>query len=296
MSFALPWYPDRDFIEPDGVEPPPSDELDEDSTESQSPAAEPTSPVEEEAKSEPIIRSAEYFFEDQFVFFRVVASDDGWIKRPATVYKVHQYFFVRDSEVFRDMFTCPTGEQTEEGRTEATAILLPGVSHHEIECLLSFLYKGMYDHTKYVGDWIALLSIASRYMFDGILSRAIREIELQHSSIVPVKRIVLAVKHDIPQWLKPAYSELCLRDRALSSHEAEALGLPTAIRLAEAREKMLLKRIARLNQPVSKIVCPKGKEGCRCCEHARQREVTKSATAEEEKQLAEHVVEEIFGL
>ncbi|EED86019.1 predicted protein [Postia placenta Mad-698-R] len=264
MSFALPWYPDRDFIEPD------------DSTESQSPAAEPTSPVEEEAKSEPIIPSAEYFFEDPSCsFVWLLYSDDGWIKRPATVYKVHQYFFVRDSEVFRDMFTCPTGEQTEEGRTETTAILLPGVSHHEIECLLSFLYKGMYDHTKRVGDWIALLSIASRYMLDGIRSRAIRELELQHSSIVPVERIVLAVKHDIPQWLKPAYSELCLRDRALSSHEAGSLGLPTAIRLAEAREKMLLKRIARLNQP---------------------REVTKSATAEEEKQLAEHVVEEIFGL
>lgn len=62
MSFALPWYPDRDFIEP---------------------AAEPTSPVEEEAKSEPIIRSAEYFFEDQFVFFRVAVCVSWCVRRRA---------------------------------------------------------------------------------------------------------------------------------------------------------------------------------------------------------------------
>ncbi|THG96513.1 hypothetical protein EW026_g5332 [Hermanssonia centrifuga] len=56
-------------------------------------------------------------------------------------------------------------------------------------------------------DWIALLSISTRYVFDRIREIAIEEISRQ--VLDPVKKITLANKYNIPQWLHPAYADLC---------------------------------------------------------------------------------------
>lgn len=57
-------------------------------------------------------------------------------------FKVHRYFLRRDSQVFRDLFMCPSGASEPEGRTKETAIVLPGVTKYEMSCLLKFLYHG----------------------------------------------------------------------------------------------------------------------------------------------------------
>lgn len=53
-------------------------------------------------------------------------------------FKVHRYFFQRDSDVFRGMFECPPGNAELEGRTKETAIFLPGVTKFEMTALLRF--------------------------------------------------------------------------------------------------------------------------------------------------------------
>ncbi|KAI0826004.1 hypothetical protein BC629DRAFT_1452231, partial [Irpex lacteus] len=74
-----------------------------------------------------------------------------------------------------------------------------------------------------VAEWTALLSISTRYAFDRIRSRAIAALSpltpTSTSSVTqlldPVDMLVLAVKHDVPQWLEPAYVALCMREHPL---------------------------------------------------------------------------------
>lgn len=59
-------------------------------------------------------------------------------------FKIHKYFLQRDSQVFRDLFSCPCppGSAEPEGKTKETAVVLPGVTKYEMSCLLKFLYHG----------------------------------------------------------------------------------------------------------------------------------------------------------
>ena len=71
---------------------------------------------------------------------------------------------------------------------------------------------------------------------DKIRQRAIRE--LTSLSVDPVDKIVLAVKHNIPDWLAPAYVSLCLRPTTLEENEARRLGWSVTVKLFRAREEV----------------------------------------------------------
>lgn len=93
-----------------------------------------------------------------------------------------------------------------------------------------------------VAEWSALLSISTRYAFDKIRERAIAALTPGPTpygthAIDPVDMVVLAVKHDVPQWLEPAYVVLCMREQPLEEDEGEKLGVIAAIRLAKVRER-----------------------------------------------------------
>ena len=95
------------------------------------------------------------------------------------------------------------------------------------------------ENTFTLESWISLLSFSTRFICDKIRARAIREIEAIQSRVEPVERIVLAVRHNVPQWLTGAYQELCQRQDSLSEAEGEKLGLSTVIKLMRAREILL---------------------------------------------------------
>jgi hypothetical protein len=90
-------------------------------------------------------------------------------------------------------------------------------------------------------EWAALLSIATRFAFDRLRTRAIAVLTPSSHSmddlLDPVEAAVLAAKHDVPQWLEPSYVLLCMRDEPLDEAEGERLGLATTVRLARARER-----------------------------------------------------------
>ena len=93
-----------------------------------------------------------------------------------------------------------------------------------------------------VSEWTALLSISTRYAFDRIRSRAIAALApgptpYSTQLVDPVDIVVLAVKHDVPQWLETAYVSLCMREHSLEEEEGEKLGVVTSIKLAKARER-----------------------------------------------------------
>ena len=88
---------------------------------------------------------------------------------------------------------------------------------------------------------------------DKIRQRAIRE--LTSLSVDPVDKIVLAVKHNIPDWLAPAYVSLCLRPTTLEENEARRLGWSVTVKLFRAREEV------RAFQSGSSAFAPHGQFG-----------------------------------
>ena len=83
-------------------------------------------------------------------------------------------------------------------------------------------------------DWIALLSISTRFVFDKIRELSIDKIS--HQMIDPVKKINLANKYNIPHWLPTAFADLIKRPEPMNDSEAESLGLRNVVRVARARE------------------------------------------------------------
>jgi len=180
-------------------------------------------------------RHEEYYFDDGSA---VLLVED-------TLFRVHKYYFTRESEIFADMFSLPTGgtsgsSAAAEGKSDSSPIEIPGVTRQEMESFLDFVYFGMHDeHTFTLESWVSLLSFSTRFICDKIRARSIRELEAIQSRVDPIERIVLAVRHNIPQWLSGAYQELCQRQDSLSEEEGERLGLPTVIKLMRAREILL---------------------------------------------------------
>jgi hypothetical protein len=92
-------------------------------------------------------RHPEFFFADDNVIFQV----GNWILLQSTLnanrvliqventrYKMHRYFFQRDSEIFASIFALPTGPS--QGSSEYNPIRLVGVKSHDFDLFLSMLY------------------------------------------------------------------------------------------------------------------------------------------------------------
>ena len=99
----------------------------------------------------------------------------------------------------------------------------------------------MYQRVVPLEEWIALLSVSSRLLFDKVRERAISAIESHAPPLEPAKKILLATKHDIPQWLNSAFTELCTRTDPLSEDETSELGGEIADRVGRARDMVKLR-------------------------------------------------------
>lgn len=88
-----------------------------------------------------------------------------------------------------------------------------------------------------VDEWTSVLHLATRWEFESIRRVAIRELE--KFSIDAVEKIVLSRRFDINSpWALAAYTEVCRRPDTLTVSEARTLGLETAMRIYQLREKM----------------------------------------------------------
>jgi hypothetical protein len=123
------------------------------------------------------------------------------------------------------------------------------------------------DRVVTLDEWVDLLSIATRFDFEKIRERAIREIGSgrhhtsdspsgAHRRIDPVDKILLAELYDVPQWLKSSYAALCQRANPLEDCEGEKLGLKTALRIARAREAVRESPHSRASTPDSEDLEP----------------------------------------
>jgi len=170
-----------------------------------------------------------YYFNDSQVVLKVEQK----------IYKIHRYFLVRESEFFQDLFSLPQGDSASvEGVDDEHPICVPDTPIKEFENLLRFFYFGMHDDYKpTVADWIAMLSISTRLIFQKVRERAIKEITALLNEIDPFDLIGLAVKHDVEQWLMPTYRRIVTRANLITHGEAQKIPFSIAVMLMRSREQ-----------------------------------------------------------
>jgi hypothetical protein len=93
------------------------------------------------------------------------------------------------------------------------------------------------DYTPSLTDWIAMLSISTRLIFEKVRERAIKEITKRLDEIEPFELIGLAVKYDVEKWLKPAYRRIVTRSNLITHQDALKVPFPMAVMLMRSREQ-----------------------------------------------------------
>ncbi|KAH9915391.1 uncharacterized protein B0H18DRAFT_96695 [Fomitopsis serialis] len=153
------------------------------------------------------------------------------------LFRVHRYFFERESAFFREKFAvaAPPGQQPK-GSTDAHAFPLEDVLANDFARFLWVFYNpkySIYDAT--VEDWSAILKLAFDWRFAEVKKLCVRELE--KFEIPALRKIELYQAYELDKKLLiPSYIAMCMRPEPLSIKEGRQLGLETALLLATARE------------------------------------------------------------
>ncbi|KAG1729708.1 hypothetical protein EDB19DRAFT_110073 [Suillus lakei] len=152
-------------------------------------------------------------------------------------YRIHSFFFYRESLVWRQMLEAPPNSG-ERGSTDApSSFTLDDVKSEDFERFLWVIYNPQYSlYDAPVETWLSIISLAHRWNFCKIKDLAIRELE--KLDIEPIEKIVAYHEYKINKtFLLPAYIAMCKREKPLSLAEGMSLGMETVLRLADARER-----------------------------------------------------------
>ena len=93
------------------------------------------------------------------------------------------------------------------------------------------------DYIPSLSEWIAILSISTRFIFEKVRNRAIKEITNRLDQVEAFELIGLAIKFDVEQWLKPAYRRIVTRSNLITHAEAAKVPFPMAVMLMRSREQ-----------------------------------------------------------
>jgi hypothetical protein len=150
-----------------------------------------------------------------------------------TYFKVHRFFFQRDSQFFRDAFDrdlSPTGLYTAEELAS-----FKDITSLDFERFLGVLYPKDFSKptATTVDEWTSILDLSVRWDFESIQSLATEQLTLIAS---PIDKIVLGRKYHITKWLQDAYHAVCEREQSLTVEEGLRLGMPEVINISRARQ------------------------------------------------------------
>jgi len=182
-----------------------------------------------------------------------ISSGDVVFQVENQLFRVHRYFFVRESDYFRDMLCMQSSTGTElEGHSDARPIELPEVTAIDFARFVWVFYDQKYQHDASIEEWASILHLAHKWSFAEVKQLAIRKLEAL--DVMPVDKAVWAFHYDVGRdWLATAYAALGARATPLTKAEGVRLGLDVVLKLAEVREKIRDRRHAP-RQPPSKPV------------------------------------------
>ena len=84
---------------------------------------------------------------------------------------------------------------------------------------------------------MSVLELSHMWAFTALREHAINRLDT--SDLTAIRRVQLAKKYDIPEWIPKAYTELVNREKWLTDEEAEELGSETAFEISRYREQKL---------------------------------------------------------
>ncbi|KLO09626.1 hypothetical protein SCHPADRAFT_833766, partial [Schizopora paradoxa] len=145
--------------------------------------------------------------------------------------------FETRSEVFRDMFSLPNGDEaSKEGTSDDSPIVLEGVAVDDFRALLKFLYpkKRTTTTTEFSKEeWIGIHALAFMWEFEEAKEASKAFLITMDDSIT---KLELAVRYQYDDWLRLAYKELSNRPNSLSLDEGERIGLAATLNIGRLRE------------------------------------------------------------
>ncbi|KAA1470498.1 hypothetical protein DENSPDRAFT_702354 [Dentipellis sp. KUC8613] len=155
-----------------------------------------------------------------------------------TLYRVHRYFFQRDSTHFANLLL---GHPLSEATDASGPIALDDVECNEFDALLSILYPVDFHEceVKTVDAWTAILRLSTKWSFASIRKLAIARLEPIASA---VDKVVLGRTYTIDAWLRPGFVALCERAQPLTRDEGRRLGVDDVILCVTVRESMRARR------------------------------------------------------
>ncbi|KAM6502777.1 hypothetical protein JOM56_002754 [Amanita muscaria] len=176
-----------------------------------------------------LVRHAEYYLPDGNLHLLV----------ENTHFRIHSFFFARESERFRAIFEKPVSPGCDrEGTSDSNAIIIRNVSPEHFAKFLWVFYDPKYSRATTVEDWTIILDFAHKWGFGEVKMLAINS--LQKLDIQVISRIALYQMYDASdEILYPHYATVCARPETLTTEEIKILGPTTAIMIFTIREKLL---------------------------------------------------------
>uniref|UniRef100_A0A8H7Y8P3 BTB domain-containing protein n=1 Tax=Psilocybe cubensis TaxID=181762 RepID=A0A8H7Y8P3_PSICU len=159
-------------------------------------------------------------------------------------FRVHRYFFERESKYFASKLAGPASPgQQPVGSSDSSAVVLEDLTASQFENFLWVFYNPRYSIYEAGADvWETILTLAERWSFPEVKSLSVRELEKK--SLTDVKRIKLYHLNNVDRnILIPRYAALCEREEPLTLEEGLDLGMETTLMIAKGREEV---RAARL--------------------------------------------------
>ncbi|KAF8802655.1 hypothetical protein BYT27DRAFT_7196594 [Phlegmacium glaucopus] len=155
-----------------------------------------------------------------------------------TLFRVHGYFFERDSSIFKTKLNPVSPGQVKEGTNDAP-VVLDGITAEEFEVLLWVFYNPKYSlYDTDIETWKCILHLANKLDFKEVKELAVRELHLKRD-LPLVEKMALYQHHQVdPRHLVPLFAELCSRDTPLSLEESQILGPISTYLVYSTREHL----------------------------------------------------------
>ncbi|TFY66973.1 hypothetical protein EVG20_g4114 [Dentipellis fragilis] len=149
-----------------------------------------------------------------------------------TLYRVHRYFFCRDSPYFADLL-----ESADASPARSVSVVLDDIESSEFDAFLSILYPTKFHECDVttVEGWTSVLRLSTKWSFSSIRTLAIERLE---SIASPVDKVVLGRTYGVDSWVVPGLVALCERPQYLAREEGRRLGVDDVIIIAAVREDM----------------------------------------------------------
>jgi hypothetical protein len=175
-----------------------------------------------------IKRHGDYYLRDGNICFLV----------ENTVFRLHRYFFDRESKYFRDRLgPCSEGGDGTPNRP----YIIHDIKSDEFADFVWVWYNPAYSFSKQGKQkWLTILQLATLWEFGDIKQLAIRQLE--KLKLDPIEKIITYKQYSVDsELLLPSYVSLCTSPTLPSPEEGRILTLETVLRIASARERVLLR-------------------------------------------------------